>query len=80
MTKIYDFENIGNNKFCQENNIKLEWEKEVLTEFKTYQYLINNKIQLPLGYIAYPWALLIDLYGLYLLGAFGNAANKAALG
>jgi len=62
MTKIYDFQNIGNNNFCQKNNIKLEWEEEVLTEFKTYQYLSNNNIELPLDYIAYPWAFLIDLY------------------
>ena len=62
MTKIYNFDSVKNNYFCQKNNIKLDWENEVLTEYKTYQYLSNNNIMLPLDYIAYPWALLIDLY------------------
>ena len=62
MTKIYDFQNIGNSNFCQKNNINLDWENEVLTEFKTYQHILNNDVSLPLDYIAYPWAFLIDLY------------------
>ena len=63
MTKIYDFYNISNNTFCIDNNIKLEWEIEVLTEFKSYQYIKNLKDRsLQLSYIAYPWALLIDYY------------------
>ena len=62
MTTIYHFNDIEENYFCKNNLIKLEWEKEVLTEYKSYLYLKNNNIKLPLSYIAYPWALLIDYY------------------
>ena len=62
MSEIFHFENIKNNI-----DFKLEWENEVLTEFKSYQFIKNLKHTsanyiLPLNYIAYPWALLIDYY------------------
>ena len=46
------------------NNYKfiLDWQNEVLTEYKTFQYLKNNPKYLPLPYLAYPWAFLIDIY------------------
>ena len=60
MSKIYHFDS-NDTLFAKENNIKIDWEKEVLTEYKSYQY-IKNINNLPLSYIAYPWALLIDYY------------------
>tara|TARA_A100001015_G_C14788512_1_gene632061 strand:+ start:108 stop:869 length:762 start_codon:yes stop_codon:yes gene_type:complete len=60
MSKIYNFDS-NNNLFTKENNINIDWEREVLTEYKSYQY-IKNINKLPLSYIAYPWALLIDYY------------------
>ena len=62
MTKIYHFDNNYNKNLCQKYNITLTWEKEVLTEYKSYQYIKNSDSKLPLSYIAYPWALLIDYY------------------
>ena len=64
MTKIYNFDNIKSSQFALENNIILEWEDCVHTEYKSYQFLKEyiKKDSLPLSYIAYPWALLIDYY------------------
>ena len=47
--------NIYNHKFT------LDWENNVETEFRSYQYLSTN-FNLPLHYLAFPWALLIDIY------------------
>ncbi len=46
------------------NNVKfiLDWESSVVTEKKTFLYLKNNQIKLPLDYIAFPWAFLLDIY------------------
>ena len=55
--RIHDFENIKN-----DIKLKLEWENEVHTEFKVFKYLSENNVELPLDYMAYPWALLIDYY------------------
>ena len=57
--RIHDFENIKN-----DIKLKLEWENEVNTEFKVFKYLSENKVELPLDYMAYPWALLIDYYNI----------------
>lgn len=63
MVKIFIFKKkeytINNFKFT------LDWENEVLTEFKTFQYVnklnnLNEKITL--DYLAFPWATLLDLY------------------
>ncbi len=62
MTKIYHFDNIKKTNFCIQNNIIIEWENDVHTEFQSFSYLKKNSINLPLSYIAYPWALLIDYY------------------
>ncbi len=62
MTKIYHFDNIKKTNFCIQNNITIEWENDVHTEFQSFNYLKKNSIDLPLSYIAYPWALLIDYY------------------
>ena len=57
--KIHSFQkkefNIHNHKFT------LDWENNVETEFRSYQYLSTN-FNLPLHYLAFPWALLIDIY------------------
>jgi hypothetical protein len=77
MTKIYHFD-CSNNLFCKENNITIDWEKEVLTEYKSYLYIKDN-FNLPLSYIAYPWALLIDYYHNNKLKTFYNFLEKLNL-
>lgn len=62
MSKIYSFEKkeyiINNFKFT------LDWEGEVLTEYKTFNYIYNSSRELPLDYLAFPWALLLDLFSI----------------
>lgn len=60
MSKIITFDK----KEFKINNIKftLNWENNVLTEEKSSDYLLENNISLPLDYIAFPWAFLIDIY------------------
>ena len=39
MTKIYHFDNIKKTNFCIQNNITIEWENDVHTEFQSFDYL-----------------------------------------
>lgn len=41
---------------------QIQWEYNLQTEFMTFNYIKNNNIKLPLPYIAFPWAFLIDTF------------------